>query len=377
MHLLTRRQPITRKFFIIIFANMFLLLHLNFAQVSGQDLAKLDPRQTKSLVDQLSEHLNESGVKPTDYIVSKFQDHDVILLGEIHEIKEHCELVCALIEPLHAAGIQILFSEFIPTRFNDQIKSIVEAEEFDRAAVVEIFRQRPSPLWGFKEYIDIVEAVWKFNRTLDGNQKKFSIVGLENDWSEAKLLEASRGDRFNMIMAREKHMTKIIRKHALEQNQKGLVHIGYAHTVRHGVRVAAEIEKSHPGKIFQVACHHEMAEPGGPSRFTRLLEGAFKQSQSGAIGFDVTNSSFAELVDTQAIGFKRLGSKATLQNFAEGYVFLKPVDQLTKVSWIDGFITERTFADALVIAKKKGWLNEQTPSSAEELDQIISRRFNQ
>ena len=375
MHQRTRRLSFMAKPIIGSLAWLVLLPYLTAAALIGQDLAKLDAQQTRSLVDQLAENLNETSDQPTDYIVSKFQDHDIVLFGEIHEIREHCQLVSDLIEPLHKAGVCTLFSEFIPTRFTDSINQITTAKEYDSDAVIEIFRQRPSPLWGFQEYMDIVKAVWKFNQSLEDDQPKFKIIGLENNWSEAELLKADRATRFKMIMAREKHMTNVVRKLGLDTNQKGLVHIGYAHTVQQGIRLAAELENSHPGRVFQVACHHNLGAGQRPSEFTRFIESTIQKQNHRSIGFDVVNSPFANLVDSRSVSFKRLGSKATFKYLAQGYVYLSPIDSLSTVTWVDGFITDQTFEHASLIAKRKRWIGDHKPQSASELNSLIAEHF--
>ena len=375
MHLIAEHFSMSTKAFITIASIFFLFNHLGAPKLVGQDLAKLDSQQSKSLADRLSQHLNENSDDPNKYIISKFKDYDIVLLGEIHEIKEHCQLVSDLIEPLYKANVHILFSEFIPTRFNERINQITTAKEYDSNAVIEIFRQRPSPLWGFQEYMDIVKAVWKFNQSLADDQPNFKIIGLENDWSEAELLRADRATRFQMIMAREKHMTNVVRELGLDKNEKGLVHIGYAHTVQQGIRLAAELEKSHPGKVFQVACHHNLGTGKQPSEFTSFIESTIQKQKRQSIGFDVVNSPFANLVDSRSIGFKRLGAKATFKDLAQGYVYLKPIDSLSTVTWVEGFITDDTFEDASFIAKQKRWIGEYPPKAAKELNNLIAEHL--
>ncbi len=337
--------------------------------VSGWDSA-----QSSNEVKALSMKLNSIGQPPTEYVASQFDKYDVVLFGEIHEVKETCEFVSQLIEPLHQAGVHILFSEFIPTRFNEQIENITTAKMYDEKAVIEIFRNRPSPTWGYQEYMDIVKSVWQLNLKLPENEPRFRLIGLEDDWSEAELLKANAARRFKIVSDREKHMTNIVREQSLQKKQKAFVHIGYAHTVRHGIRVAAELEESHPGRVFQVVAHHEFSGTRSSGAITKCLEAVVKQSRFDSVGFDIENSPFSMLRDEKSFAFKMMGKQSSLKDLARGYVFLNPVSEQTTVSWVNGFINESTFQDALMIAKRKKWISE-SPRTAEQLDQMIAAWF--
>jgi hypothetical protein len=188
------------------------------------------------------------------------------------------------------------------------------------------------------------------------------------------MLTADAAERFKIILHREQHMTRIVREEALDKNLKGLIHIGYAHTVRHGVRIAAELDKSHPGRTFQVAAHHELGGTRAESAITRCIEDAVEKSKFTSVGFDTVSSVFGPLRDGGSPAFNRLGKDSTLSDYAQGYVVLKPLSELTSVTWVNGFINEATFEDALAIAKRKRWITSAA-GSAEELDQAISEYF--
>lgn len=362
----------------------------SFQEVCGQDLTNGKPQDQEKIIDvsrwsteqrheqtkTLANVLDSEGLPPAVYVASKFEDFDVVLFGEIHEVKENCDFVASLIKPLHESGVRILFSEFIPTRFNKQIAKITIAETYNEQAVIEVFRQRPSPTWGYQEYVDIVNAVWEFNQTLRSDQARFEIIGIEDDWNESALMNAKPEERFKIISHRESHMTDVIRQESLERSQKALVHIGYAHTVQHGIRVAAELEKTHAGKVFQIVAHHEFSGSREAGAMTKCLESAVEHSKFDTVGFDIENTRFDKLRDSKSFAFKMLGNTSTLENLARGYVFLKPVSELTSVSWIEGFVTEATFQEALDIAKKKKWIAED-PGSALELDKMIADRFRE
>ena len=333
-----------------------------------------DKETTQVPVDQLVEHINKNGQPPIEYVVQKFESADIVLLGEIHLVRETCEFVASLIEPLNKAGVKRLGFEFIPTRLNDRLKTIVTAKEYDEEGVIQIFRLGASPTWGYREYMDIVRAAWKANQQLGEDEPPFLIIGIDSDWKQVELFEASERERFRIIMDREKNMTDVIRKVAIEDKQKTLVYIGHAHTVRHGIRLANELAKDHSDRMFQIMMHHRMKTPSGVSTFSESVELAVKKSNRTRCGFDVVSSPFAKLEDDKIPFINAIGKEPTMDKIAEGCVFLKPAEQHSNVTWVKGYINETNFADALDLAKRGRWL-KQDPKTPAELDALFAERY--
>ena len=63
------------------------------------------PKLSEEKTEELVGVLEAQGMPSDDYVLSKFQDHDVVLLGEFHRIAEDVRLVSRLIPRLyHEAG---------------------------------------------------------------------------------------------------------------------------------------------------------------------------------------------------------------------------------------------------------------------------------
>ncbi len=320
--------------------------------------------------------LTQNAEEPTSYVAGKLADYDLILLGEIHMIKESCELVSSTIPSLHAAGADLLCTEFIRSRFNQPLAEIVTAPTYDEAAVVDIFRQGPWPTWGFQEYMDIVRAVWAHNQQLPRHEQPFLIIGIDGEWKQVDLFHAStRQERMAMIGARELHMAGVIEREVFAKKRKALVHLGFAHTARHGHRLANMLARQHDGQIFQVCLHHEMPGGEGGNALVRFLESIIAEQKLGAVAFDVVRSPLAGLRDGNGFYFRFLGEGATFQDFAQGYVFLAPTGKLRRVSWVPGFITDDTFLEANEIATRVGYVAKDQCKTAAELDAALAHQF--
>ncbi|MDZ4121332.1 MAG: hypothetical protein U1C33_02860 [Candidatus Cloacimonadaceae bacterium] len=61
---------------------------------------------------QLTEYLLNKGKAPLDYVLGKFRDHDIVLLGEMHYIRQQAELYHRLIPLLPEHGISLIATEF-------------------------------------------------------------------------------------------------------------------------------------------------------------------------------------------------------------------------------------------------------------------------
>ncbi|MCA8968832.1 MAG: ChaN family lipoprotein [Planctomycetes bacterium] len=322
-----------------------------------------------------TEWLESKGRAPLDYVLAKFEHHDVVLLGEHHEIRQNCAFVAALVPRLARAGVRVLASEFYPSSRQADLDAVVDGrgEQFDRKRAIAISREVAWPTWGYVDYLAIVEAVWKANheeraRTAEPHLLRF--VGIDSDWKQVELWnEASAAKRAETLLARERTMIASVEKHispAGDDVANVLVHCGFAHTVTaQGVRLGTVLRKRYGDRVRQLVLHHEF---GRVSKAIESLVGAER-----AIGFDVTQSPFAQWTDSTQMAFRFVDS---FEKLAEGWIVLAPANALRPVRWIPGFVEDAHFADALFVARRRGWVGkDEDVGSADELDAMIRDHF--
>ncbi len=343
------------------------------------------PATEPSLIDAETqaacvEYLRAAGRAPTEYVAGKFADHDLVLLGEVHEVRDTCEFVSALVPALYRdAGVRCLVSEFIRRRNNDRIERIVTAKEYDEAAVIDVFRDGPWPTWGYREYVDTVRAVWALNASLPPEAPQFRLVGMDGDWDQVALLtEKDAMKRFNMIRRREQDMFDAVAEGVIARKEKALVHVGFAHTVDQGERLAARLADVAGLSIAQVVMHHDVTgTPRSTGRFTLMIEDIVSRSERAAVGFDVVGSPLEPLREDGAVVFRMLGSGSGFGTFAQGYVFLKPTSQLRPVTWVDGFINDALYARALECAERMKMVEEGSCKTAADLNAALAKRLRE
>lgn len=332
------------------------------------DVGAVDQESRKAMLA----HVRGAG-PPLAYVVRKFEKHDVVILGEIHQIRQSCEFVAKVLAPAyHEAGVRCLATEFLRSRHTDRVRRLLRARRFDREAIGEILRDLPWPTWGFEEYRDILEAVWELNRSLPEDAEKLEVLGLDSDWSQYESWFGGKtsGERFRERLAREENMVAVVERRVLSKKRKALVHVGYAHSVTcQGLRLATVLRQRHGQRVFQVAFHHELTPRLGP-----FLEKLFAEAGGEAKGFDVLGSPLASVTDEESRRLRFL-ERPILASLAEGYVFLAPVARLDKVTWIPGHINETNFEQARAVALKMKWIRGEQGPTARELDRRMQEVF--
>lgn len=340
------------------------------------DVAKLGPEDRKPFLEHLEAHARP----PVDYLVEKCGRHDVVLLGEIHMVAENCMLVAESLPALHQrAGVRLLAMEFLRSRNSERAGRLVAAAEFDEQLALELFRDGPWPTWGFREYIDILRAAWKLNRSLPAGAEPLRVVGLDSDWEQYDLWFGGKSERerFEIQMAREKNMVGVVEAQAFVAKRRTLVYVGFAHTVLcQGVRLGTVLHQKYGDRIFQVSLHR--AETVGkerrPSALTRFLESLHAEHGGVPIGFDVIGSPLAHLVDSEA----PWGQALKDPRFAavnQGYLIIKPLAELHGVAWVKGFVTEALFEKARAVAERAGYVPKGACPDAAALDARLAERF--
>lgn len=341
-------------------------------------------------------YLAQHGKNPIEYVLGKFKDHDIVILGEMHEQKENLELVHDLIEPLyHKAGVKYFAMEILKSRNIMLVNELVTGEEYDQPLALRIFRDQGWPAWGFKEYMDVIKAVWELNKTIPLETRKAKVVPLSSDWDAYDIVTGAWTDADEK--AHDNHMAHILSREVLEKGEKALVLIGYNHSFTHyrlplviNGKFAGErhrrfgniLYEKYGSRIFQICLHLRHSGPGRQMKQSsslepvlhHFMEHVFKKNSNKPVGFDVENSPFADLRDKGSYRFT-FQKDVVFSDIARGYIFLKPIENLSHVTWIDGFIDESNFERARKIAVKRKWIKPQECKTPRELDKKFAVIF--
>jgi uncharacterized iron-regulated protein len=173
------------------------LLLASFVVIGSHSLlfGQESPWRTASQNCELLHYLQSHRKTPEEYVVSKFADHDIVLLGEEHYIKENLKFVQRLIPRLYQAGVYNLGIEFVAQEYQGQVDKLVTSSTFDENLARELMFNW-FVIWGYKDYEDLYRAVWRFNHSLPKRARTFRIVNLSYrpNWS------ALQGPRTREVM---------------------------------------------------------------------------------------------------------------------------------------------------------------------------------
>ena len=373
---------------------------LNVTPSNAQEISSISADQRAVLLD----HLRQNGLPPADFVVGQFKDHQLVLVGEMHEQRETCELISELIPRIYNdAGVRYLALEIIKNKYNARLDSLINSDTYDQELACDIFRNTAWPMWGFKEYIDILHSAWELNRSIAEQENKFHIIGLDSDWSGYDLLCGSiwtKADDFFKAVRRDKFMAQILENEIIDKDRKALVLAGLNHTFTNcsmpkvkngealgeaGPRMGLILKNKYGDRISQICVHQYFLSPDAflsneePGNYRKplmvgFLDSLFAESGTAPLALEIKGSPFETLRDSTC-GFFAFQKRVTLGDIAENFVFFGPLREMHKVSWADGFINETNFNPTREILLKKTGVDVQQKilecNTPEKLDRLL------
>lgn len=353
----------------------------------------IDAKQTEELRGYLDQHRQT----PTEYVLSKFADHDVVILGEYHRIQQNVELVQQLIPLCYGRGVRALATEFARREDQPQIDSLLSGASYDEALAREItFKQ--FAFWGFQEYVDIFRAAWELNHSLPDSLPKFRILGMNDspDWSYIE----TEDDRDNPEKKRRvwqgggEHLWAKVVTDAVADAQKVLVYCGIHHgfsgynqpIVNDGEFLRFETErmgnfvKRALGERVMTVYLHAIWPPkdGYGGIFVYAADGQidalFKELGASyyPVGFDLTGTPFGKLSGGTSV-YSQGYEDFKIERFADGWIFQCPISKYTGVTPIDGFINGKNYE----LAKRQSPNPSLRKMTIDELNKVIAQDAKQ
>ncbi|MBN2070140.1 MAG: ChaN family lipoprotein [Candidatus Krumholzibacteriota bacterium] len=351
---------------------------LLFSGCGGDDLID-PPAISAELQKEMENWFAANGRAPGDYVSGLFNDHDVVLLGEMHRFKHDELFVQKLIPRLHAEGVNLLATEFARRTDQALLDSLVLASRWDEDLGREILFEGFMP-WGFREYLDIFRTAWKVNSERPAGRPPFRVIGVNNtlkyehfkseaDWNDPEVWKLVAGDQTEADWA-----LPVIE--AVRSGEKVLVHCGIHHAFtgfRQPVVVDGRFERFSQGRFgnhireaigeraVTVALHAPWSSAAGyNSEYVHPANGridAFMLSRGGGpfeMGFDVAGSPLGDLPIGNAV-YGHGYDPFTLSTFCDGYIYTKPVSRYEPVTYIEGWINDSNLERAHAVAMNPLW----------------------
>ncbi|MBK6765427.1 MAG: ChaN family lipoprotein [bacterium] len=350
-----------------------------------------------ALRDELKGYLDQHKQTPTEYVLSKFADHDVVILGEYHRIRQNVELIQELIPLCYGRGIRAVATEFARREDQAQIDSLLSGDSYDEALAREItFKQ--FAFWGFQEYVDIFKAAWELNHPLPDSLPKLRILGMNDspDWSFIETeADLDHGEKKKKVwQGGGEHLWAKVVTDAVADSQKVLVYCGIHHgfsgyhqpVVIEGKFVRFETErfgnfvKRTLGARVMTVYLHAIWPPldgyGGIYVYAAdgQIDGLMKELGPNyyPVGFDLKSTPFGKLSGGTSV-YSQGYDNFRLEQFADGWIFQCPISKYAGVTAIEGFINGKNYETA----KRQSPNPSLRKMTIDELNKVIAQDAKQ
>lgn len=303
--------------------------------------------------------LRKKGQDPVEYVVTKFDDVDLILLDDaLHPAVQPFRFCERLVrDPGFQDRVRFIFVETIPINKQRHIDDYLSAPDDDPARLFRAFQDDTGGL-GFvlQTYFDFLYAVREVNSALP-EDRRFEVVAVSNPtyWSEIE----TPGDveRFReSLLGRDYDMYRIMlaRMQNFAEGSKGvfLTNTRHAYTgVRHGNgefywNTGTFFRQQHPGRTLSVRIHNislhisRMKDaPDAPQtmagterydyKWVRVGDGiwdsAFAENGNVPVAFDLRGTAFGRepYIGNHMLDVKR-GTQ--MSDAYDGLIFLAPYE---------------------------------------------------
>ncbi|MDP4201819.1 MAG: ChaN family lipoprotein [Bacteroidota bacterium] len=357
----------------------------------------------KSFTEE-QKYLRLNAAQPTDYIIQKFSNYDLVLLGENHAIKENLDFVAELIPHLYKAGVYNLCMEFGAAEMQSRLDSLINAPRYDEQIAREMIYFY-NVGWAYKEYADIYKAAWTFNKQLPSNARKFRIVNLSYQYDWSKYSSDQTPETMQKVFHKgvpDKFRAERIESEIISKHEKALIFVGSVHAFtkfKMGVPYSTTVLsmnsddfrykhdfiyyddgflgnrllRKYPDKTFNILLHCALFSiPGEKTSDVSPANGQIEQIMKlmnyKPMGFDLGNSPIGKLHDSST--YSQGYTNFTIGQMFDGYIFLKPFDQMTGCTVDSLFFNNRKWEDVQIQIPDPNWF---APKSMQEFKDKIKR----
>ncbi len=355
-------------------------------------MIRLDGDDMALNIPNMVESLKKEGMLPSDYLSTLLRNHDIILLGEHHAIKENIQCLIDAIPQLYEAGMRVLGMEFGCAEDQRQLDNLVMGDVYDESLARQLFFNY-NTLFAYQDYQAIYKAVFQFNQTRFKNSKKLRILNLSYQYhwhhintSPNTIHEARRVFHKG---GTEWFRFKRIQKHVIECQEKMVALVGNIHAytkyeppvfdylaqgfIRHENRHMGHLIKRYTNARVKTVLFHEYLPALETGKHIQPADGMIERVMSRLnhqpLGFDLSESMIGDLKDHSflATGYQNF----KLKDLADGYLYLKPLAKRQGASVDKDYLHHVSLSDVLANFPDPDW--HETPNSLESYWLLVSK----
>ena len=337
---------------------------------SGLERPEIDPAR----VEELAEYLREHHQAPETYLAGLFDQHSVVFLGEYGRLHEQVAFVTEALDTLHAAGVSRIGLTHLLAADQSEIDELITTEEFDRTQAERLLFNR-KVLWGYEQYVELLEAIWRINRGTEPGDLPLRAVGL-NTQPAYRHLESppdlENPEKMQRVFADgvpDREIADAVKREIVASGERALVFtavehaftgfedrayaermrsLGFAETARAGNYVAEELG----AEVATVLMHAPWPDSSASSEVRSPAGGAIEAALTAVperyrrAGLSLTEGPFGEL-ELSGGDYLHGYSTVRLAELADGYIALGLIGEYQTVTPISSFIEPENLDEAI------------------------------
>lgn len=377
--------------------NLFIIiLSLIFIGISGNNAIIANTSQHRAddfPYDTYVKYLKEKGKPPTDYVIEKLKQYNIVMIGEDHWLKDHPQFISEVIKAIREDGsvqLDYLAIEFGNAGDQPLADEFIESDTYREDLAIKILQDGPDFCgWPYKDVLDIFKAVWQENKKYP-ERKPIKILLTDNPYR----IKQMDGESFGFLLeqdieflagriSRDRYMARILEERVIANDFKAIYYCGAGHST-YDFRDFGYNEKTgdclrylpagallkilYPKLIFSIKLWGSNMDRSyypstNPDDWDRFLDGkideVFRRNGNKAVGFDIKQPPFSNINTFDFfMFFEREKKEKFIKEFPkcyekiaddierrlgdifDGYIFLKPLEQYEGASIIENFFDD-------------------------------------
>ena len=291
--------------------------------------------------------------KPALYISDLCQSHQVVLLGDQIGVTQHLDFLASLIPSLYQVGVTHLAWEFTNSRCQGVLDELLTAPEWEQNTCSEIFADLLGIGFSYHEYAAVLQAVWRFNKSLTGGVPfRVIALGLPSYVEDPDLLDGRSaaelqlrnwwmGGHYRDMTAF--HMINVLTNEVLRHGQRVVVYANADQTTTNFIQWSDGLATTTLGNLLhrwmgegvqRVLFHGAISEGALNKRVEDLI--ATSPEKPDNFGIQLDTSTLGNVAVNELTGsYDGVETSFRLRDLANGYVYLANVED-----WKPSVLTE-------------------------------------
>ena len=326
---------------------------------------------------------------PLDHLVDVASQHQLVLLGDQRGVAQHLRLLADAVPELHRAGVAALVWEFTNSRRQEEVDALLTAPDWHRRTAIALFVDLMGVGFGYEEYVEVLEAIWRHNRSLPEDWPPFRLVaaGLPSYVEDPDLLEGRSaaeielrnwwlGGHYRDVTAT--HLANVVTQEVVRQGLRAVVYADADRTDTDLVEYVDGRPSLGPGVLLanwmgvgvaRVVFHGALDDVDAMVRVEELIAASPDPESSFGLALDRSTLGNVRVHDVKGVAHGSTGP-FDLGDLAHSYLYVAPRSEWSPVRLADDLLGPDTLAAA---ERRYRALDPRTePYTQAELEEVRS-----